>query len=101
MRDGLVVASCGRYSAMASKSPVSATTVVERFRESRRFMVSPLVESRFAERHLTRGAGPAGARPAVSRQVLQEEVDHLGGVGDAGRGGDLFDGLRRCGKGCE
>src|SRR5262249_31126946 len=41
--EGLVVASCGRCSAMASMSPVSATTAVQRFRDSTRFIGSPLV----------------------------------------------------------
>src|SRR5687768_12919742 len=42
--DGLVVASCGRWAAIASMSPVSATTVVYCFRESSRVMI-PLLGS--------------------------------------------------------
>src|SRR5205814_8829341 len=38
----ILVASCGLCSAMASMSPVSATTVVQRLNDSRRFMRSPL-----------------------------------------------------------
>src|SRR5689334_718606 len=109
MSDGLVVASCGLCSEMASKSPVSATTVVYRFNDSRRFIVIPRVGrwrpgfsrlnpgrqrgSGFAERRVSRAAVAAGAGAAVGRQVFQEPVDRLDRVRGASRGGDLFGGL--------
>src|SRR5919197_1278430 len=100
-REGLVVASCGRCSAIASMSPVSATTVVERFNDSRRFMALPRVGSNPGKPQLSGVAGSAGPGPAVGRQVLQKQADCLGCVGHACWWGELFGGLWGCGKGCE
>src|SRR4030095_10265580 len=116
MSDGLVVASWGLCWLMVAMSPVSATTVVWRFRDSRRFIgglscywvvcMVRVGRKRFGwavwsgadESDLAVISSVGGDSASVGREMFEQQIDRLRGIRHANGGGNLLRRLRVCGR---
>ncbi len=72
MRLGFVVASCGVKRFMASKSPVSATTVVSFFRESREVILEDRLRFFLVDEEELLLSGSGGLRKSEKRKINEE-----------------------------